>query len=241
MPRADRAAQFVVPFEPSAGNVQSVHALTQPHVLRASGLAALLSSLACYPRLALWLDRPDHTGLLWVILLWAFFFLWGFVFAWHAKYAGQKVFIFQIPRWWWLAATLAGGAVAGALRLWIDPALRRFTPADYPASLSVWGSMALFGIAFDQLVLCFAPFALFSRLFQNRKIAILSTVLLGVFIMALKVNASEVHPPASLLAGLLAARILIGFLSVRFYLAGGAILAWWWRLLLETRHGADWW
>ena len=112
--------RFVVSFALLSGHLCSVRALTQPRVLRASGIAALLSAVACYPRLALWPDRPNHTGFLWII-------------------------------------------------------------------------------------------------------------------MALKVNASEIHPPALILAGL-----LIGFLSVRFYLEGGVTLTCWSRLLLEARHGADW-
>lgn len=210
--------------------------LVQPRVLLISGGAALLSALACYPRLALWLERPDQLGFLWLVLAWVCFVLWSFVFAWHTPFAEAKVFVLRIPVRAWLGATVSALTLAVALRLWVDPVLRRFTPEDYPNSLGLWSAMTGFALGFDQLFLCFAPFAFFVRLFAHRKVATVATVLLGLLIMALKVTAATATPPPLVLLGLLVARILIGWLTVRWYLAGGVFLAWWWRLLLEARH-----
>ena len=210
--------------------------LIQPRVLLTSGGAALLSASACYPRLALWLDRPDHLGFLWLVLGWVSFVLWSFVFAWPAPFANAKVFHVRIPARAWWGATLSAMGLAVAFRLWVDPVLRRFTPDDYPNSLGLWGAMTGFDLAFDQLFLCFAPFAFFMRLFAHRQVATVATVLFGLLIMALKVSTAAATPPLLVLLGLLLGRILIGWLTVRWYLAGGVFLAWGWRLLLEARH-----
>ena len=44
------------------------------------------------------------------------------------------------------------------------------------------------------------------------------------------------YMPTALLAGFLVCRVAMGSLSVYFYLRGGVLLAWWWGLLLQSRH-----
>jgi len=99
--------------------------------------------------------------------------------------------------------------------------------------------MALFSMAFNQLFLVFAPFAWLVRLFQNRRMAIVLTVLFGAFVLTIKSRFSTAPIPSLLFATLLAVRIGMGFLSVSFYLRGGVLLSWWWTLLLEARHLLD--
>ena len=141
--------KFLMLIHSWPGHFRAVRTLVQPRVLLASGAASLLSALACYPRLALWLDRPDHLGFLWLVLAWVSFVLWSFVFAWHTPFAEAKVFHFKIPLREWVGATVSALAVAVALHLWMDPVLRRFTPEDYPDSFRLWGAMTAFALAFD--------------------------------------------------------------------------------------------
>ena len=42
--------------------------------------------------------------------------------------------------------------------------------------------------------------------------------------------------PSLLFVMLLVVRIVMGFLSVSFYVRGGVLLSWWWTLLIESRH-----
>ena len=162
--------------------------------------------------------------------------LWGGVFAWHSRYCSRPVFTlrFELKAWVW--ASLAGVVVAAALCLWLDPSLRRSTPEDYPANLVQWLAMTLFHLAFIQLFLVFAPFAWSIRLCHDRRIATALTVAFGVMVLLLKVRSSPMPLPLSLFAGLVVLRVLLGLLSVSFYLRGGVVLVWWCGFLIEARH-----
>jgi hypothetical protein len=209
--------------------------LAQPRVLKLAGIASLVTTLACYPRLPFWLNRSFPIWYLEALIFFCGMVLWGFVFAWHALYTHRPVFVLKIEPRLFFAVTLAGIAVATAFHLFLDPALRLKMPDDYPANLRQWLAMALFSVAFNQLFLIFAPFAWLIRLFQNRWAATVLTVLFGAFVLTIKYRAATTPIPSLLFATLLAVRIGMGFLSVSFYLRGGVLLSWWWTLLVEAR------
>ena len=165
--------------------------------------------------------------------------LWGFVFAWHAHYTQRPVFTFKLELKPFAAATVAGLGGAMILHFFLDPSLQLSTPDDYPKNLEQWLAMTLFLLSFSQLFLVFAPFAWLIRLFQNRRIAIGLTVLLGVFVLVLKTRTSPTPLPAALFSALLVMRIVSGVLVVLFYLRGGLVLAWWLGFLIEARHLVD--
>src|SRR5207247_4066643 len=99
-----------------------------------------------------------------------------------------------------------------------------------------WRAMTLFNLAFDQLFLCFAPFAFFVRLLHNQKAAAGLTVLFGVMLLCLRIKSLAPLVSAFFIAELFVWRTAAGFLTVYFYLKGGAPLVWWWVLLLQLRH-----
>jgi uncharacterized membrane protein len=213
-----------------------MRSLAQPEVLKSAGAAALISSLACFPRLWLWPNRRYDLWYLEASMFLGGIVLWAFVFAWHTKYTQRPVFTLKPGLEPFLLATLSGVGAAILLHLWLDPSLRLRTPEDYPGTIEQWIALALFSLAFNQLFLVFAPFAWAMRLFQNAAMAAILTVLFGVFVMLIKNHASPNPMSAALLLGLLVVRLTVGALSVYFYLRGGVILVWWWGLLLQSRH-----
>jgi hypothetical protein len=214
----------------------AVRHLFQPDILKSAALAALATSLACCPRLVLWTDRRYPLWYLESVIFLCAIVLWAFVFAWHTRHAQRPVFTLKIEGAPFAAATLAGILGAAALYLFLDPALRRTNPEEYPADLEHWLAITLFIVGFAQLVLVFAPFAFFARLFHSRRAAMVLTVLFGVFVLALKAGASPKLFPLPLLAALLLVRIVAGILDVIFYLRGGVVLVWWLVFLIEARH-----
>ena len=213
--------------------------LAQPRVLKLAGIASLVTALACYPRLSLWLNRAAPIWYLEAVIVFCGIVLWGFVFAWHTPYTHRPVFTLKLEYAPFITVTLAGIAVATVFHLFLDPALRLKMPEDYPANLRQWLAMTLFSMAFNQLFLIFAPFAWLVRLLQNRRAATVLTVLFGAFVLTIKCRSSTAPIPSLLFATLLAVRIGMGFLSVSFYLRGGVFLSWWWTLLVETRNLLD--
>ena len=213
--------------------------LAQPAVLVAAAKAAFITALLCYPRFALWLHRPNPVWYLEVILFLGSTILWGFVFAWHSAYSRCPVFKAQVGARLWGLATAAGLVVAGLLHLFLDQSLRLTTPEDYPANLAQWLAMTLFQLAFVQLFLVFAPFAWSIRLVHHRATAAAITILLGVLVLMLKTQSSDVPLPASLFASLFILRIVLGLLMIALYLRGGVTLVWWCSFLIEARHLLD--
>jgi hypothetical protein len=213
--------------------------LAQPRVLKLAGIASLVTALACYPRLPLWLNRSVPIWYLEAVIFFCGIVLWGFVFAWHTLYTHRPVFALKVEPRLFITVTLAGIAVATAFHLFLDPALRLIMPEDYPANLNQWLALALFSLAFNQLFFIFAPFAWLIRLFQNQRVATVLTVLFGAFVLTIKCRSATTPIPSSLFATLLAVRIGMGFLSVSFYLRGGVLLSWWWTLLIEARNLLD--
>ena len=211
-----------------------MRSLAQPEVLQSAGTAAVLSSLACLPRL--WPHRRYDLWYLEATMFLGSTVLWAFVFAWHTKYTQRPVFALKPGLVPFLLATLCGVAAAVFLHLWLDPSLRLRTPEDYPRTIMQWIALVLFSLAFNELFLVFAPFAWAMRLFRSTRMAALLTILFGVFVLVLKNRSSPTPMPSALLPGLLVVRVVVGALSVYFFLRGGVLLVWWWGLLLQTRH-----
>jgi hypothetical protein len=211
-----------------------VRRLAQPEVLKSAGLAALVTALLCYPRLALWSTRALPIWYLEATLFFGGIVLWAFIFAWHTEYSKRPVLAPRLEPVVFALVTLAGIIVVCVQHQFFDPTLRARTPADYPDDLAQWTAMTLFSLAFTQVYLVFAPFAWLMRLFRNPKVAIALTVLFGVIVLLIKNRSAPLPPPW--LAILLVARAFLGWLSVLFYLRGGILLASWWTFLLHIRY-----
>ena len=212
--------------------------LAYPSVLKSSGLAALLTSIVCYPRFAQW----QNNYAIWyaeAVMFFGSFVLWAFVFAWHTELTGRPVFHKSVEPRLWLTATVAGVLVATVLHVFLDPTFKLRTPADYPTSVEQWLAKTAFAVAFYPLFLTFAPFAWAARLSHRVWIASVFTVLFGVFVMIIKMQSAPTPLPPTVFLELLALRLVLGTCSVYFYLRGGAGLVWWWALLLQLRHLLD--
>ena len=210
--------------------------LLQPRVLHLAVSAALASTLACYPRLSLWLDRSEPVWYLEGTIFLCGIVLWGFVFAWHTQYTHRPVFILKPEAGPFIAATVIAVIAAAVFDLLLDPLLRSKIPQDYPADLEHWFAFVLFSLAINQLFLLFAPFDWLMRLFKNRWVATNLTVLFGALLLVLRIQSLPTPLPPPLFAAVLTGKIVMGFLAVSFYLRGGVLLVWWWIFLFETRH-----
>jgi hypothetical protein len=217
-----------------------MHSLVQPGVIRNAALAALITTAACWPRLACWEERPYSLGFALIVLAWAGFILWSFVFGWYSEYSGQPFLLIRTHPGVWGIATLCGVLGAAMLHWQIDPVLRPLAPRDYPENWPVLGAMTLFALALDQLFLCFAPMAFFLRLSRSPKVAASLTVLFGLALLYLKARALPGDFSAFFVFELFAWRAIVGFLSVYFLLKGGALVTLWWILLLQIRHPLAW-
>jgi len=205
-------------------------------VLRAALIAASVSALVCYPRLSLWATRVYPLWYLEAVLLLGGTVLWAFVFAWHTKYTGRPVFNWKLEPLPWVVATLCGLGAAVLLHVAVDPSLRARNPEEYPSSLGQWFAMTLFSLAFTQLFLLFAPFAWLVRLIRKPEPAAIMTVIFGMFVLWIKNHSSKTPFPPSLMLAVLAVRLVVGWLSVYFFLRGGVFLVWWWELLVQSRN-----
>ena len=213
--------------------------LLQPRVLKAAGIAASISTLACYPRLLLWSHRPGPVWYLEATIFICCLVLWGFVFAWHEPYTHRPVINFELELTPLLVATLAGIGTAAAYHLWLDPPLRSKFPEEYPPDLRHWLAAVPFMLAFNQLFLIFAPFDWLMRLTRNRWVATGLTGLWLAVLLVLKLHSLAATMATPLLAMMLAGRVVTGFLVVWLYLRGGVLLVCWWALLLESRFLVD--
>jgi hypothetical protein len=213
--------------------------LAEPEVLKSAGSAAFVTAVLCYPRLALWPGRPFPIWHLEATIFLGTVVLWAFVFAWHTRYSQRPVFTLNVEASLWALATAAGLVVTATLHLFLDPTLRATTPQDYPSDFKQWVAMTFFNLAFVQLFLLFAPVAWLLRLFHNRRIATLGTVLFGLVVLGLKAQASTTPFPLTLFASLFILRIGFGLLTVALYFRGGVALVSWWSFLLEARHLLD--
>ena len=213
-----------------------VRHLLQPRILNLAVIAALASAVACYPRLALWLNRSAPVWYLEGAIFLCGIVLWGFVFAWHTQYTHRPVFVLKLEPRLFVGVTAAAIIAAAVFDLAIDPSLRSKVPEDYPFDLVHWFAFVLFSLALNQLFLLFAPFAWLMRLFKRRWVATNLTVLFGVVLLAMRIHSFPTPLPPLLAAALLTGKIVTGFLAVSFYLRGGVLLVWWWTFLFEARH-----
>ena len=209
--------------------------LLQPRVLNQASVAALISAVACYPRLSVGQHRPGPWWYAEAAIFVCCIMLWGFVFAWHTPYTKRPIFVFKLELGLVVAATVAGLALNAVYHLWLDPLLKSKLPEDYPPDLSHWFATLLFVLCFNQLFSTFAPFDWLMRLVKNRWVAMSLTALLGAGVQALKIHSLAVPMSPLLLTALLTLRVAGGFLAVAFYLRGGIFLVWWWTFLLESR------
>lgn len=210
--------------------------LVQTRVLNLAVISALATALACYPRLSLWLNRSAPVWYLEGTIFLCGIVLWGFVFAWHTPYTRRPVFLLKLELGPFVTATVAAIIASAVFDLLLDPLLRSKIPQDYPDDLEHWFAFLLFSLALTQLFLLFAPFDWLMRLLKNRWAATNLTVLFGALVLAMRIQSLPTQLPPLLFAALLAARIVMGFLAVSFYLRGGILLIWWWTLLFEARH-----
>ena len=212
-----------------------VHSLSQPVVMKRAAVAALFTVAACYPRLALWQDRPRAVGFLAVLLGLMSFVMWAFVLAWIPEHARTTLVPRRLDGRLWALATAAGLAGSGLLWGAFDPSLRHLLPQDYPTTRMAWVAATLFHVTFVQLFLNFAPLAFFVRLFGDRLVAAALTVLFGLFLLLVQVNAAEVELSGWLVAGMIAVRILFGAVGMYLLLRGGLLPVWWSALLIQSR------
>lgn len=198
-------------------------------------MAGLLTLLACVPALATTPGRPYPLLFEMPVFFFCVSMLWAFVFAWHFQYTARPVFLAPFKPRFWLEAT-AYALVAGVLEYrFLDPALHRLMPGEYPANITSWLDMAAFQVLFVSLFVCFAPYAFFMRLLQRPTAAMCLTVLCGVFIAYARLSTVPTLPALPVAAAILLTRVVSGFFAVYFYLNGGALLVWWIGLLLQLR------
>jgi hypothetical protein len=210
--------------------------LLQPRVLNLASLAALVSALASYPRLTLWVTRHNPVWFLEITIFLCGIVLWGFVFAWHTVYVKKPVFDFKPEPRSFITVTLTGIAMAVVYDLFLDPSFRTKLPEEYPPDFSHWLAYLPFALAFNQLFITFAPCDWCMRLFRRTWVACSLTAIFGAFVLLMNIQAHEEPVSTPLMAGLMAVRITMGFLAVSFYLRGGVVLSWWWTIVLESRH-----
>jgi len=213
--------------------------LGKTEVLRAAGIATLLTGAACYPRLSIWdmLEGRVFANLL--VLMWCIFVLWAFVFAWHKEYFRQSPIRQDLPGRFWAAIGSAGLVTAVLLRFALDPWLRGVAPWDYPESGMEWMAVVLFAVFFGALFLVFAPFAFFIRLTRNIRFSCVATVLGAVTVMSLRYLATADDRSAATMAILGLVFAGQAAVSLTLYLKGGALAVWLFLFLVETRHLID--
>jgi hypothetical protein len=216
--------------------------LSQPSVLARAGVAASISCIACYPRLALWTTRAEPLWFLLAILLWCLFVMWAFVFAWQSEHAHRPVFESRFKPKVWLAASACALSWAVALHFLVDPRHRLLVPADFPTDARSWFAMCLFALAFHPLFHTFAPFAFFIRLLRKQSVSVSLTVAFNVFVLYAKLSSFSPAPPLWFAVQLAAIGTLGCFLTIHFYLNGGALVVWWMVLIVQLRHlaGPGW-
>ena len=203
--------------------------------MRSAAVAAGITGLACYPRIWLWTDRPNALWFMVTLLILTSFVLWSFVFAWYPPRMGRPVLNLEPTRQDWLLTCLLGLTAAVILTLLVDPKLRPLNPTDYPESFPAWTASVLFSMTLSQLFLCYAPVALFLRLFGHPTVAILMTVLLGEFLLGLQLNAASFQVDLPFTVTLFTLRAVLGWAAAYLFLRGGLVLGTTWCLILESR------
>ena len=213
-----------------------MRSFTEPADLVRAAIAAALTALACYPRVEHWTQREDAVWFLIAVVGWSAFVMWAAVFAWHKRHGGHAVFPKGVSPKLWLT-TLALGGVGAAISFHFgDPTLRQLAPTDFPRNPGQFAEHLLFNLAFEQLFLCFAPFAFCVRLLPNAKAAGVGVVLFGLLVFALKLQSVAAAITWDLALGLVFFRALHSAVTVWLYWQGGVWLVWLFAFLLQCRH-----
>ena len=212
-----------------------MRALAQPEVIKSSAVAAALTAVVCYPRLATAAELRYPIWYLEALLFLGGMVLWAFAFAWFPRYTHRPLFTLRVGWRVWALATLAGISGTLVLQFLIDPALRARTPSEFPLTLLDWVARVLFSLAFTQLMLIFSPFSWLLRLFQRTTPAMVLTMLFGLSVLAMR-NRGSFPMPAELLAGLVLFRVTASLMSIYLFLHGGVLPVWWFALMLQARH-----
>ena len=213
-----------------------MRSLAEPAVLLRAAIAAALTALACYPRLAHWGQRADAVWFYEAIIGWSAFVMWAAVFAWQERHGHVEVFPKKMPPKLWLITVALGVSGAAISFFFGDPALQRLAPTDFPLNLDQWLQHMLFNLSLEQLFLCFAPFAFLVRLLPSAKSAAIGVVLLGLLIFALKLQNLKAALTWDVALVMVLFRAIHSTVTVWLYLHGGAWLVWLFALLLQCRH-----
>ncbi len=198
-----------------------MRSLAEPAVLRRAAIAASLTALACYPRLANWSQRADALWYYVAVIGWATFVMWAAVFAWHERHGGVKLFRRDVSMRVWVAALSLGVAGGAVMFFLVDPILRETSPSDFPHTTSDWFERTLFNLVFEQLFLCLAPFAFCARLFQSQRAGAIGVVLFSLVVFALKVYGMIALMPGTLTGMLALFRTVSSVVMVGLLLRGG--------------------
>jgi hypothetical protein len=213
-----------------------VRSFAEPAVLLRAALAAALTALASYPRLAHWGQRPDAVWFYEAVIGWAAFVMWAAVFAWQEKHGQREVFPKRVAPSLWLI-TVALGLVGATISFHFgDPTLRQLAPTDFPQNPGQFAEHVLFNLALEQLFLCFAPFAFGVRLLPNAKAAGGGVVLFGLLVFGLKMQSVAAAITWELALGLVGFRAFSSAVTVWLYWQGGVWLVWLFAFLLQCRH-----
>ena len=213
-----------------------MRSLAEPAVLLRAAIAAALTALACYPRLAHWGQRTDAVWFYEAVIGWSAFVMWAAVFAWQERRGRVEVFPKSVPPKLWLI-TVALGLAGAVISFYLgDPALRQIAPTDFPRDAGQWGQHVLFNLALEQPFLCFAPFAFFVRLLPSAKAAAIGVVLFGLLVFALKLQSLKAALAWDAALVMVLFRAIHSTVTVWLYLHGGVWLVWLFALLLQCRH-----
>lgn len=213
-----------------------MRSLAEPTVVLRAAIAAALTALACYPRLAHWGQRANAVWYLVAVVVWAAFVMWAAVFAWQERYGQRAVFPKSVSsKLWFIALTL--GVLGAAISFHFgDPVLRQLAPTDFPRNPGQWLDHMLFNLALEQLFLCFAPFAFLVRLVPSAKAAAVGVVLFGLLVFALKLQSMKTTLAWDVALVMVIFRAIHSTVTIWLYLRGGAWLVWLFALLLQCRH-----
>ncbi|MBG87051.1 MAG: hypothetical protein CMO80_09155 [Verrucomicrobiales bacterium] len=212
-----------------------MRSFVQPKVLRRAGLAALVGTVACIPRLNYWPDRPDAVWFLAGLLAWCLFVMWGFVFGWEEKYGQAKPLAFKAdPKAW--GAIVLGGILAAILAArFTDPVFREIAPEEYPGSIKQWLAFVAFYLSLELIFVCFAPLAFFARLAENAQLAAGLTIGLGLAVMFLKLGTLPESPHLGVLIWLAVFRIAYSGACISLYRWGGILPVYTLGLIVQAR------
>lgn len=210
--------------------------LTQSAVLKQAVLAAVLSTLAAWPRLAGFSENPNPMWFLAGGLFWAAFCLWAAVFAWQARGPEQALFRWRLGARAWGKVTLVGVVGAVLFAYTTDPVWRLVRPRDFPVSTTAWAAQTLFYLGFEQLFTYLGPFALLLRLTGSARVSIAGVALFRLGLLGLQLHGVVSAPSVAGVLLLSIARVAVTWVVLNVYLRGGLLPVCWLGILWQLRH-----